>query len=99
MAAFTMPEWSIIIHGGAKSIEPHEEDSHREEALRAVTAGVRILEKGGTALDAVERAIKEMEEGGVFNAGFGSVKGQMAMCAWMPPSWTVKISISGLLLV
>lgn len=68
-----MPEWSIVIHGGAKTIAPHEEAEHRSAALAATVGGVTILEKGGTAVEAVEIAIKLMEEGGVFNAGEGSV--------------------------
>jgi beta-aspartyl-peptidase (threonine type) len=66
--------WSIIIHGGAKNIEPHEEESHRAAALEAVERGASVLKNGGTALDAVEEAIKAMEIGGVFNAGRGSVR-------------------------
>lgn len=71
-----MPDagWSIILHGGAKTIEPHEETSHRKAAEQAVKGGADILKSGGTALDAVEEAIKIMESGGVFNAGAGSVK-------------------------
>lgn len=68
-----MPDWSIVIHGGAKTIEPHEEAEHCAAALEAVINGAAILKTGGTALAAVEAAIKAMEKGGVFNAGAGSV--------------------------
>lgn len=69
-----MPEWSIIIHGGARTIKPEEETAHRKAASEAITIGAAVLRKGGPALDAVEASIKAMEDGGVFNAGCGSVK-------------------------
>lgn len=95
-----MPEWSIIIHGGAKDIKPDEESSHRSEALRAVQAGASVLREKGTALEAVESAIKAMEEGGIFNAGQGSVKGadgKTRMDASIMDGKTLKIgAVAGL---
>jgi len=79
-----MPEWSIIIHGGAKTIIPEEEKSHRIAAEAAVMCGVAVLRDGGSAIDAVEASIRAMEDGGIFNAGQGSVKrsnGQVEMDA------------------
>jgi len=40
---------------------------------RALEIGKQILERGGSALDAVEAAVKDMEDCTLFNAGKGSV--------------------------
>jgi beta-aspartyl-peptidase (threonine type) len=76
--------WAIIVHGGAKEIKPEEEDDNRAGILQAVEAGRSILASGGSALDAVESAIRVMEDLPVFNAGHGSAKnaaGEVEMCA------------------
>ncbi|MDB5490679.1 MAG: asparaginase [Micavibrio sp.] len=89
-----MPEWSIIIHGGAKTIEPDEEQSHQAAAKEAVLIGAEVLRRGGKAIDAVEASIKAMEDGGVFNAGQGSVirsNGQMEMDASIMDGKTLEI--------
>jgi len=73
-------KWSIAIHGGAGVIVLDEEDKSGrtksnfmkglEEALKA---GKDILQRGGTSLEAVESAVKCMEDNPLFNAGRGSV--------------------------
>ena len=76
--------WALIVHGGAKEIEPEEEDSNRRGVRAAAEAGARILERGGSAVDAVEAAVKLLEDLPVFNAGCGSSPnkaGQVEMCA------------------
>ena len=55
---------AIAVHGGAFDIAPAEHDRHREGCLAAARAGWRVLEEGGTALDAVERAVRELEGSG-----------------------------------
>ena len=72
-----MKRFAIAIHGGAESIKP--EELGKEKALKyrqglevALKAGYEVLEKGGTAIDAVEAAINTMEDNPVFNAGRGS---------------------------
>jgi isoaspartyl peptidase/L-asparaginase-like protein (Ntn-hydrolase superfamily) len=72
--------WTIIVHGGAKAIPPSLEQAHRDGCLLAVQAGQAILEAGGSALDAVEAAVRALENDPTFNAGYGSVlnaKGQV----------------------
>ena len=69
----TRKPWTILIHGGAKTISPDEEDANREGLGEAVRAGAEVLETGGTAVEAVEAAIRVMEDRPIFNAGFGSV--------------------------
>ena len=76
--------WVLIVHGGAKKIEPAEEGANRDGVIEALAAGRRILERGGEALDAVETAIRAMEDLEIFNAGRGSAAnaaGNVEMCA------------------
>jgi len=69
-----MPEpWSIIVHGGAKTIRPERQDANRRGCLEAVLAGRDVLSQGGAAVDAVVAAIQALENDPTFNAGYGSV--------------------------
>lgn len=63
---------AIAVHGGAFDIAPSEFAHHREGCLLAARAGWQTLEDGGSALDAVERAVRELEGSGIFGAGRGS---------------------------
>jgi beta-aspartyl-peptidase (threonine type) len=74
----TDPNWRLVIHGGAGVIEreritPGEEAGIRAALNRALDAGSAILEGGGGALDAVEAAVRLLEDDPHFNAGRGSV--------------------------
>lgn len=68
-----MARWSIIVHGGAKTIAPELQARHRQGCLRAVEAGAAVLSAGGRATAAVEAAIRVFEDDPTFNAGRGSV--------------------------
>ena len=64
---------AIIVHGGAGTIREEERIPKVIEGVReAVLAGWREL-KRGSALDAVEEAVKALEDNPIFNAGTGSV--------------------------
>lgn len=63
---------AIIVHGGAGA-SPADADEVREGMRAAVRAGWTVLETGGTALDAVEQAVRVLEDHPRFNAGRGSV--------------------------
>jgi beta-aspartyl-peptidase (threonine type) len=63
---------AIAVHGGAFDIAPPEHGIHRDGCLAAARAGWQVLDGGGTALDAVEQAVRELEGSGVFGAGRGS---------------------------
>lgn len=70
--------WSLAIHGGAGVIEraslsPEQDAAYRAALERALEAGAAILEAGGSALDAVEAAVRVMEDDPLFNAGRGAV--------------------------
>jgi beta-aspartyl-peptidase (threonine type) len=75
------PEWQLLIHGGAGvmprgSISPEEETAYRAGLDRALEAGSKVLREGGLALDAVdavEAAIRMLEDDSHFNAGKGAV--------------------------
>ncbi|SDM00046.1 beta-aspartyl-peptidase (threonine type) [Modicisalibacter muralis] len=69
---------ALAIHGGAGVLTPgllseSDENDVHEALLRAITAGHRILEEGGSSLDAVEACVIELEECPWFNAGKGAV--------------------------
>jgi beta-aspartyl-peptidase (threonine type) len=68
----------LVIHGGAGTILKSQMTAEREmeytSALKyALMTGYDTLEKGGSALDAVEMAIRFMEDSPLFNAGKGAV--------------------------
>src|SRR5579863_4429988 len=70
--------WSIVLHGGAGVIEKAnlgpEGDSHYRASLKtAIETGAKVLDRGGSSLDAVEAAIKVLEDDPLFNAGKGAV--------------------------
>ena len=76
--------WALIVHGGAKEMQPGEAQANREGILQAAEAGSRILREGGSAVDAVEAAIRVLEDLPIFNAGRGSATnaaGGVEMCA------------------
>jgi L-asparaginase / beta-aspartyl-peptidase len=62
----------IVVHGGAWAIPDDMIDAHLNGVRNADAAGWRVLEKGGSALDAVEEAIVVMEDDETFDAGRGS---------------------------
>jgi len=73
-----MTRWRLVVHGGAGSMRPGRLDPEQEKCARAgleaaLTAGSAILEKRESALDAVEAAVRVLEEDPCFNAGRGSV--------------------------
>lgn len=65
--------YGIVIHGGAGTISRKTGLKERESVLKeSVSGGYEILRKGGASIDAVEEAIRVMEDSKVFNAGSGS---------------------------
>ena len=73
-----MSTFSIAIHGGAgtlvKGMMTSElEAKYRSHLKNALDQGYAILENGGTAVDAVEKAVQVLEDSPLFNAGKGSV--------------------------
>jgi beta-aspartyl-peptidase (threonine type) len=70
--------FAIAIHGGAGTLPRSELSTEMEHAYRsglseALMAGIRVLEDGGDAVDAVTRSVLLLEDCPLFNAGRGSV--------------------------
>ncbi len=71
-------QFGLAIHGGAGTIDRNQMTPEREQAYRAaleqsLKAGFEILKRGGSSLDAVEAAVRVMEDDPHFNAGKGAV--------------------------
>ncbi len=62
----------LIIHGGAWDIPDQEVAGHLLGTQAATKIGWSILRSGGSALDAVEAAIRSMEDDPSFDAGRGA---------------------------
>ncbi|HKZ68441.1 MAG TPA: isoaspartyl peptidase/L-asparaginase, partial [Anaerolineales bacterium] len=67
-----MPNPSLIIHGGAWSIPDADVPAHIAGCRIAAQTGWEILSGGGSALDAVEAAVRYLEDDPIFGAGRGS---------------------------
>ena len=63
---------TIIVHGGAGKWPKLKQAGGLAGVRQAATRGFRLLQGGGSALQAVEAAVMEMEDNPVFNAGRGS---------------------------
>lgn len=73
-----MKKFVLAIHGGAgtilrKNMTTEKEDAYHESLREALEAGHDILNKKGTAIEAVSVAVSTMEDSPLFNAGKGSV--------------------------
>jgi beta-aspartyl-peptidase (threonine type) len=64
--------WSVIVHGGAGDIAPERRNDQVDGCRRAVETAAALLVVGGSALDAVERAVRVLEDDPRFNAGTGA---------------------------
>ena len=81
VAAQTEPparHWAIVLHGGAGVIErasmkPEAEAAYRASLTQATQAAAKILDSGGSSVDAIEAAIQILEDDPLFNAGRGAV--------------------------
>ncbi len=72
-----MIPYALVLHGGAVTLRPGElspeEAAFQRQGLRqALQAGWEILHQGGPALDAVEAAVRTLEDNPHFNAGRGA---------------------------
>ncbi|MBK8840620.1 MAG: isoaspartyl peptidase/L-asparaginase [Hyphomonadaceae bacterium] len=72
------PEWTLLIHGGAgvmrrAEMTPGMDAAYRAGLNDALEAGSKVLAGGGLAVDAVEAAVRVLEDNPSFNAGKGAV--------------------------
>lgn len=70
--------FGLAIHGGAGTIRkseltPDQEAAYQNGLKGALLAGHEILKEGGSSLDAVEAAVRALEDCHLFNAGKGAV--------------------------
>lgn len=69
--------WAIAIHGGAGGNPAKWTERQKQARLaglkKALAAGRDVLAQGGSALDAVENAVRILEDDPAFNAGRGAV--------------------------
>ncbi len=70
--------FALVIHGGAGTIKKEnmsdaQEKAYREKLQEALDIGYTILEKGGSAQEAVQKTINILEDSPLFNAGKGAV--------------------------
>jgi L-asparaginase / beta-aspartyl-peptidase len=73
-----MPRFTIAIHGGAGTIlkddmTPQLEEAYLAALQQAMNAGYAVLEKGGSAINAIKASIVMLEDNMLFNAGRGAV--------------------------
>ena len=69
--------WAIAIHGGAGESEWEHMDAetasaYHDSLAKALSAGSAVLKRHGNSLDAVEAAVRTLEDDPLFNAGRGS---------------------------
>ncbi len=63
---------ALVLHGGAWDIPDELVEPHKKGLRAAVKVGWEVLQKKGSAVDAVEEAIVVMEQDDTFDAGRGS---------------------------
>jgi beta-aspartyl-peptidase (threonine type) len=74
----TRPRFMLVVHGGAGTLgraemTPEREARYRESMTRAIRAGYDVLDRNGSALDAVVAVVRTLEDDTLFNAGKGAV--------------------------
>ncbi|MGH2480000.1 MAG: isoaspartyl peptidase/L-asparaginase, partial [Ktedonobacteraceae bacterium] len=75
---------SIVVHGGAGNIATDYHDIARQGCHEASLVGWNVLQAGGSALDAVEAAVRALEDNPAYNAGTGaclSIEGNIELDA------------------
>lgn len=68
----------LVIHGGAgtilqKNMTPEKEAAYKASLKQALETGYKVLQSGGSSLDAVEATVRVLEDDSLFNAGKGAV--------------------------
>ncbi|MCA9585023.1 MAG: isoaspartyl peptidase/L-asparaginase [Myxococcales bacterium] len=65
-------DFGVLVHGGAGFVPEALVPAHIEGCRAAAREGARVLAAGGSALDAVQRAVEVLEANEHFNAGVGA---------------------------
>lgn len=85
---------AIVVHGGAGNISPERFDIAQQGCKEAIQVGWRLLQDGGTALEAVEAAVRSLEDNPNFNAGTGACltsEGTIELDAGMMEGHTLRV--------
>lgn len=94
---------SIVVHGGAGDISPDHYEIARQGCHKAALVGWRVLQDGGSALDAVEAAVRALEDNPAYNAGTGaclSAEGHIELDAGIMDGRTLNLgAIAGVELI
>jgi beta-aspartyl-peptidase (threonine type) len=61
----------VLVHGGAGDVPEASREAHSEGCRLAAIAGGKILDAGGSVIDAVTTAVAVMEDNPIYNAGIG----------------------------
>ncbi len=69
--SFDAEGYAVLVHGGAGEVPEASRASHREGCALAALAAREILAGGGSAIDAVVRAVEILEDDPRYNAGTG----------------------------
>jgi beta-aspartyl-peptidase (threonine type) len=89
---------ALIVHGGAHAVPPEKVEVTKVGCTEAARVGWSVLNAGGSALDAVEAAIRTLEDDPTFNAGYGSelnTEGQAQMDAALMDGTTLNAGAVG----
>jgi L-asparaginase / beta-aspartyl-peptidase len=62
----------LLVHGGAWDIPADTLEAHEQGVFDALQEGWRVLESGGSAVDAIQASVTLMEDDPAFDAGRGS---------------------------
>lgn len=88
----------VVVHGGAGKVSAAIVEEKMVALRAAVDAGYSLLQRGGTSLDAVEAAVRVMEDHPAFNAGYGSsltIEGSVEMDALIMEGTLMKAGAVG----
>ena len=61
----------VLVHGGAGDVPEELREDHAEGCRLSAIAGGKILDSGGSAVDAVTTAVAMLEDNPIYNAGVG----------------------------
>src|SRR2546423_689751 len=94
---------AIIVHGGAGHIPAERAEEYKAGCKEAALVGWRVLQEGGAALDAVEAAVRALEDNPIYNAGTGAGltnEGNIELDAGMMEGKTLRVgAVAGVELI
>jgi beta-aspartyl-peptidase (threonine type) len=65
-------QWSVVVHGGAGDVDPETLADRIDGCRAAANEAAAMLDGGGSALNAAQRAVEVLEDDPRFNAGTGA---------------------------